>query len=359
MTPAASCISLPNCRVLVILCGFLALVSWPSVRAEVALYEAEVAWSDQGERDRASAFRQALRQVLVKVTGLRRFADTVQIESLVENAQGLVQQYQLRTVEVGLGETSVQEPRLWARFDEGAVERLVREAGLPVWSRPRPSVLAWIAAESDGSSLMVGSEGTEGIAEILRRGAASRGVSLGLPLLDIEDQVLAGPPELWAEAEDRLRAASERYQPGSILIGRIQRAVLWEARWSLLLPGAAQRWSTEGDVFDLVVDEGIQEAIDALAGHYMSTVLETGGATIVVSVSGVHDFMGYARTMRYLKSLDEVESVDVLAVVSGRLRIGLKLRTGVAGLRELIALGSTLAEDVGDVDGALVLRLVP
>ena len=356
MTPAASCISLPNCRVLVMLCGFLALVSWPSVRAEVALYETEVAWSDHGEGDRASAFRQALRQVLVKVTGLRRFADTVQIESLVENAQGLVQQYQLRTVEVGLGETSVQEPRLWARFDEGAVERLVREAGLPVWSRPRPSALAWIAAESDGSSLMVG---TEGIAEILRRGAESRGVSLALPLLDIEDQVLAGPPELWAEAEDRLRAASERYQPGSILIGRIQRAVLWEARWSLLLPGAAQRWSTEGDVFDLVVDEGIQEAIDALAGHYMSTVPETGGATIVTSVSGVHDFMGYARTMRYLKSLDEVESVDVLAVVSGRLRIGLKLRTGVAGLRELIALGSTLAEDVGDVDGALVLRLVP
>ena len=49
----------------------------------------------------------------------------------------------------------------------------------------------------------------------------------------------------------------------------------------------------------------------------------------------------------------------MLAVVSGRLRIGLKLRTGVAGLRELIALGSTLAEDVGDVDGALALRLVP
>ena len=359
MSPAASRISLPSRRVLVMLCAVLALASGASARAEVALYETEVAWSDQDEGDRASAFRQALRQVLVKVTGLRRFADAAQIESLVENAQGLVQQYQLRTVEVGLGETSVQEPRLWARFDEGAVERLVRDAGLPVWSRPRPSVLAWIAAESDGSPLMVGAEGSEEIAGILRRGAASRGVSLALPLLDLEDQVLAGPPELWAEAEERLRVASERYQPGSILIGRVQREVLWEARWLLLLPGAAQRWSTEGDVFDLVIDEGIQEAIDALADHYMSPVPETGGATIVASVSGVHDFMGYARTMRYLKSLDEVESVDVLAVVSGRLRIGLKLRTGVAGLRELIALGSTLAEDAGDVDGALALRLMP
>ena len=359
MSPAVSRILLPSRRVLVMLCGVLALVSGPSVRAEVALYETEVAWSDRGEGDRASAFRQALRQVLVKVTGLRRFADATQIESLVENAQGLVQQYQLRTVEVGLGEASVQEPRLWVRFDDGAVERLVRDAGLPVWSRPRPSVLAWVAAESDGSPLMVGAEGSGEIAEILRRGAGSRGVSLSLPLLDLEDQVLAGPPELWTEAEERLRVASERYQPGSILIGRIQRAVLWEARWLLLLPGTAQRWSTEGDVLDLVIDEGIQEAIDALAGHYMNPVPETGGATIVASVSGVHDFMGYARTMRYLKSLDEVESVDVLAVVSGRLRIGLKLRTGVAGLRELIALGSTLAEDVGDVDGALALRLVP
>jgi hypothetical protein len=63
--------------------------------------------------------------------------------------------------------------------------------------------------------------------------------------------------------------------------------------------------------------------------------------------------------MRYLESVEEVESIDVLAVVSGRLRLGLKLRTGVAGLRGLFALGSTLAEDAGDVDGALALRLVP
>lgn len=360
MTHAASCISRPSCRVIVTLLVFMASVSGgPSVRAEVALYEAEVAWSDQDAGDRASAFRQALRQVLVKVTGLRRFADTAKFESLVENAQGLVQQYQLRTVELDLGETSVQEPRLWARFDEGAVERLVREAGLPVWSRPRPSVLVWAAAENDGALLVAGAEGAAGIAEILQRGAASRGVSLTLPLFDLQDQALAGPPELWVEAEERIRAASERYQPGSILIGRIDRSVLWEARWLLLLPGAAQRWETEGDVFDLVVDEGVQEAIDVLAAHYMSTVPESGGAAIVVSVSGVHDFMGYARTMGYLESLDEVESVDVLAVVSGRLRLGLKLRTGGAGLRELVALGATLAEDVGDVDGALALRLLP
>lgn len=359
MTRAVSCVSRPAFRALVVLVVYMAWASMPAARAEIALYEAEVPWSDQDAGDRAGAFRQALRQVLLKVTGQRRFADTVPIESLVENAQGFVQQYQLRTVELELGGTSVQEPRLWARFDEGAVGRLVREAGLPVWGRPRPSVLVWISADADGSLLIAGSEGAEGIAEILQRVAASRGVPLLLPLLDIQDQALGGPPELWVEAEDRIQVASERYEPGSILIGRIARGVLWEARWSLLLSGGAQRWKTDGDVFELVVDEGVHEAIDALAGHYMSAVPETGGAAIEVSVTGVHDFTGYARTMQYLESLDEVESVDVLAVVSGRLRLGLRLRTGVAGLRELVALGSTLAEDAGDVEGALALRLLP
>ena len=344
---------------LAMLCVFTASASTPAAPAELALYEAEVPWFDQEAGDRAGAFRQALRQVLVKVTGLRRFDDTAPIESLVGNAQGLVQQYQLRTVEIEIDGTSVQEPRLWARFDEGAVERLVREAGLAVWSRPRPPVLVWLAAGVDGSMLSVGSEGSEAIAEILRRGAASRGALLDLPLLDLQDQVAAGPPELWVEAEERIRIASERYRTGSILIGRIERRVLWEARWLLLLPGAAQRWTTEGDVFELVVDEGVQEAFDALAAHSMSAASETAGASIVVSVSGVHDFMGYGRTLRYLEALDEVESVDVLAVVSGRLRLGLRLRTGVAGLRELVALGSTLAEDAGEVDGALALRLLP
>ena len=359
MTPAVSLVSRPSCRALVMLLAFLVSASGPAARAEVALYEAEVPWFDQDEASRADAFRQALRQVLVKVTGLRRFGDTVSMESLVENAQGLVQQYQLRTVELELDGTSVQEPHLWARFDENAVERLLRDAGLQGWRRPRPNLLAWLAADGDTSLLTAGSEGTEGIAEILRRGAASRGVSLDLPLLDLEDLALAGPPERWVAMEERIRAASERYRPGAILIGRIERGVLWTARWSLLLPGAAQRWRSEGDIFELVIDEGVQEALDALADHDMSTVPETRGAAIVVSVSGVHDFTGYARTMGYLESLEEVESVDVLAVVSGRLRLGLRLRTGVTGLRELVALGSTLAEDAGDVDGALALRLLP
>lgn len=359
MTPAPRCFPPPGFTALVTALVLIAAVGGPASRAEVALYEAEVAWSGRDGADRTIAFRRALRRVLVKITGLRRLAGEAGIESVVENAQGIVQQYQLRTMAVRRGGATVQEPRLWARFDEAAVDRLVREAGLPVWSRTRPPVLAWVAAEREGTLRMAGSEGGEGMAEILRQAADSRGVPLALPLLDLEDRALAGPPELWVEAEERIRAASERYRPGGVLIGRIDRDVLWEARWSLLLPGAAQRWKAEGDLFDLVVEEGVQEAIDALAAHYVSTVSGTGGAAIVVSVSGVHDFTGYARTMRYLESLDEVESIDVLAVFSGRLRLGLKLRTGVAGLRGLVALGATLAEDAGDVDGALALRLLP
>ena len=337
-----------------------AAVGGPAAQAETALYEAEVPWSDRDADSRAGAFRQALRQVIVKVTGRRGFADATSIDSLVENAQAFVQQYQLRTVESGFGEASVPEPSLWARFDEEAVGRLLREAGLVVWSSPRPPVLVWLAMQSGESMLTAGSEGTEATVELLRLGAASRGASMILPLLDLQDLTLAGAPEFWVEAEERIRAASERYRPGSILVGRIERGVLWEARWSLLLPGAAQRWTSGGDVLDLVVDDGFQEALDALVSHYTSAVPpEKGGAAIAVSVSGVHDFAAYVRTVRYLESLGEVESVEVLAVVSGRVRLGLKLRTGVAGLRELIALDSTLAEDAGDVDGALALRLLP
>ena len=328
--------------------------------AESALYEAEVSWSDQDAESRTGAFRQALRQVLVKVTGRRRFTDATPIDSLVENAQAFVQQYQLRTVEAELGEAGSREPRLWTRFDDEAIGRLLRDAGLTVWGSPRPPVLVWLATDSDRSVLTAGSEGSEGTVEVLRRGAASRGVPIILPLLDLQDLTLAGAPELWVEAEDRIRAASERYRPGGILVGRVERGVLWEARWTLLLPGAAQRWTTDGDVLDLVVEDGVQEAIDALASHYTSAASpESGGAAIAVSVSGVHDFPAYVRTVRYLESLGEVESVDVLAVVSGRVRLGLKLRTGVSELRELIALGSTLAEDAGGVDGALALRLLP
>ena len=360
--PAVYRFPLPGARAAGLLLVFAVSAGGPAAAsAEVALYEAEVGWSGGDAEDRVAAFRRALRQVLVKVTGLRRVAEAAEYEPLVANAQGLVQQYQLRTVTVGSGETAVQEPRLWARFDESAVDRLVREAGLPAWSRTRPSVLAWVAVERDGAPRMAGSEGTGDVVDILRRGAAWRGMPLALPLLDLEDLARVGPSEIRAGAEEQVRAASERYRPGGILIGWIERGVLWEARWSLLLPGAAQRWKTEGDVLDLVVDEGVQEAADVLSTRYADAAFEEAArSAIVVSVSGVHDFGGYARTMRYLESLDEVESVEVLAVVPGRLRLGLKLHTGAAELRGLLALGATLAEDAGEVDGAtLALRLLP
>ena len=361
-TPATYRLPLPGARTLAMLLVLAVpvMVGPAAARAETALYEAEIGWSGGEAEERAVAFRRALRQVLVKVTGLRRLAGAAELEPLVENAQGIVQQYQLRTVTVGSGEAAVQEPRLWARFDEAAVDRLVREAGLPAWGRTRPSVLAWVAVEQEGTPRMAGSEGTGDVVEILRRGAAWRGVPLLLPLLDLEDLSRVGAADLRAGAEEQVRAASERYRPGGILIGWIEHGVVWEARWSLLLPGAAQRWKTEGDVLDLVVDEGVQEAADALAARYADAASgEAGRSALVVSVSGVHDFGGYARTMRYLESLDEVESVDVLTVVPGRLRLGLKLRTGAEGLRGLLALGATLAEDAGDVDGALALRLLP
>ena len=362
MNSATSRFSPPDIRAIVVVLGCVAAVSAPAVSAQSTLYEAEVAWTGQGAADRVGAFRRALGQVLVKVTGLRRLAGAQQLEPLVENAQGLVQQYQLRTATVLSGDAALQEPRLWVRFDEAAVDRLVREAGLPAWGRTRRSTLVWVALESGGAPRLVGSGDTEGIAEIFRQGAASRGVPLMLPLLDLEDRAQIGLLDLQVEAEERIRTASERYQPGSILLGRIGQPNdrLWEAQWSLLLPGAAQRWKTEGDVLDLVIDQGVQEVADILSAHYTSAASETVRTTIVVSVSGVHDFTGYARTMQYLQSLEEVESVNVLTVFPGRLRLGLKLlRTSVAGLRETVAIGSTLAEDLDNASGALALRLLP
>ena len=361
MTSASCRFPLPGALAFVALLAFVASAGGPeAARAQTSLYETEVVWSPQGAAEREATFRQALRHVLVKVTGQRRLAEAAEFEPLVENAQGLVQQYQLHTATVPSGETSVQEPRLWVRFDEAGVDRLVREAELPVWGRTRPSVLAWVGVENGGTPRIAGAEGTGDVAAILRRGAAWRGVPLVLPLLDIEDQARIDPSDLRVGVEERVRAASERYQPGGILIGWVERGVLWEGRWSLLLPGATQQWKTEGDVLDLVVAEGVQEAVDALAARYAGAAFEEEAqSAVAVSVGGVHDFAGYARTMRYLESLDEVESVDVLAVVPGRLRLGLKLRGGARGLYELIALGSTLAADAGEVEGALALRLLP
>ncbi len=354
-----------DCRLLI---AFLVLVVGAPVFAasEVRnLYEAEVAVANKDRNIRSEAFGLALLQVAVKVSGRRGAAASPVIVAAMESPDRFVQQFRYRnTTPVAGGNESPESPtlNLWVQFDAPAVDTLMREAGMPVWGRVRPSVLVLVAIESGGRRELLSSDDSGGWAAFIGRAAGERAVPLILPLMDLEDRSQLRTSDVWAGFEDNLRRAAQRYRSEGVLLGRVYERLpdYWEARWRLLLEDGRHEWLDQAEGLDAVLLAGVHESADLLASRFGGFSGAGAASGVEVNVTGIRSLRDYARTLQYLDSLDEVSRVDVTNVKSGSVSFRVDARGGRETVRQVIALGRTLSEDgQGEFNSGLTYRLLP
>ncbi len=348
---------------------FVALVSSLSAfgAAEVQnLYTAQVEVADKGGELRRKAFGIALLKVVVKVSGSRGASANPVIVESVNAPDRFVQQFRyesIETPEAGAGAAPEQAAlRLWVQFDASAVDAVIREAGLPLWGRVRPSLLVLVAIESSGVRELLSSDDPRGWAAFIQRIAGERAVPVVLPLMDLEDRAQLRASDVWAGFEDNVRGAAKRYQSEGVLLGRVYELTpnYWEARWRLLLDDGRSEWLDQGEGLDAVLLAGVHESADRLASRFGGFTGTTAATGVEVNVTGIRSLSDYARTLKYLGSLDEVSRVDVVRVATDGVSFRLDARGGRQSVRQVIALGRTLAEESpSQVTSALNYRLLP
>jgi hypothetical protein len=344
----------------------LVLVS-PAFAAEEVknLYEAEVGVADKDRKVRSEAFGLALRQVAVKVSGQRGAAANPIIVEAMENPDRFVQKFRYDNVLPVAGQAETPDRpalKLWVQLDTPAVDALIREAGMPVWGRVRPSVLVLVAIESVAGRELLSSDDAAGWGAFIRRTAAERAVPLVLPLMDLEDQSRLRASDVWAGFEDNVRTAAQRYRSEGVLLGRIYERLpnFWEARWRLLLDDGRHEWLDQGEGLDAVLLAGVHESADLLASRFGGFTGTTTASGVEVNVTGIRSLRDYARALNYLDSLDGVSRVDVTDVKSGSVSFRVDARGGRETVRQVIALGQTLAEETqANLNAGLNYRLQP
>ena len=309
------------------------------------LHTVRVAVQEQGNLNPALA--RAMREMLVRATGLRRPETSPGVEEALANPESFVQQYLFE---------SDPEFGLIVKFDEGAVSRIVERLGLGWWSRVRPLVVVWLVVEGErGRKSYVDS------ASAAAAGAAAagdeRGLPLLFPLLDIEDRVALPEFAVWGGFPEPIRRASERYAADAILVGRAYRGEsgLWQARWTLL-GDEDEDFRTAGESLEAAAAEGVHQVADRFAARFARRGEAAALAPASIAVAGVERLEDYARVLRYLASIDVVEELQVVRVEPSRVRLVLRARGGRPALAELIALGRTLVPEAeagsGATDGA-------
>lgn len=323
------------------------------------LYDAEVAVTAQDVAQRQDAMRAALAEVLVKVTGNRAIGAVPGVAEMVANAPQYAQQYVYRAAPVALGAKAPQinGKVMWVRFDRDVLNRVLRQAGIGIWGRGRPTLLLWLNLRDSSDYLVLGADNKPEWKQFIESVAKARGVPLMLPTLDADDLANLQAVDLWtAPPEDVLRI-SARYQPEAILLGRIDvRDGVWRASWSLYDQENRQTWNTPGNSRDGVVLDGLQGAIDELSSLYTNAGVAESGT--LLQVVGVKTLAGYARVSKYLESLASVTGAQLVRVEGAELYYRVEVQGGMQRLANDIRLGAVLAPLPADtaVEGAPTVR---
>ena len=221
------------------------------------LYSARVIAEDRGNLD--LALTQAMRSMLVRLTGLRRPEESPGVKEAIASPERFVQQYLFESG-AGVG--------LTVTFDRGAVDRLVEQLGLGRWSRVRPRVIVWLAVEDErGRKSFVDSASPAAAA--IDEPARERGMPFILPLLDIEDRMTLPVSTLWGGFPEPIQRASQRYAADAVLTGRAWRGEtgLWKVRWTLF-GELTREFRTSGESLDAAITEGMHEVVDRFAARF-------------------------------------------------------------------------------------------
>lgn len=278
------------------------------------LYDFEVEVADQSEKNRRQAISEAMRGVLVKLTGERAIISRPDVIGIVQEAERFIQQYEYRQKIIEDPENpdnTQRQLRLWARFNKSALQNKLRENGIPQWGHERPTTLVWLVIQDEKGRNYVSQDLYPEIIEQLNFQASQRGIQLIYPLFDLEDTMQVKTSDIWVGFNDIVILASERYQPDAIIIGTMEKKgeEQWSTRWTTRIKQQATNWDFTAPDMEIALNDGVDGLADRLAQNYTQPVFQGNASSFDIIVGDIGSYERYVRVMEYLSGINSVSEV--------------------------------------------------
>lgn len=314
-----------------------------------SLYSVEVPF-DPDDPDRKNAYRTALNQVLIRVTGTTAAAGSPELAQIFPNPARYVSQYR-----------NGPDNSVIVTLDGAAIETVLRQSGAMVWGSERPLTLAWIAVDwGQGKREIVAADDaqrTPAAARSIDRNrllrervgeiAKLRGVPVVFPLLDTEDLESLSFSDIWGGFDDIVLAASQRYGATSILVGRVRAQESQGNRWTWYLNDERQDWSGEPEeVVNLMADSLALQF--AFSGNAPREVIQ-------LSIFGIDSVVAYGEVQRLIENLSAIDKHVVQIVAGDKITYEVQVQGGVERLQRALA-QSRLLEPMAASDAAIDSR---
>ncbi len=207
-------IRLVKAAIATVMCASVIYAPLVSATQRVIVNEAHIQVDDQSQRTQQSALKQALRQVIVKLSGSAEVLTNPGVRAALSSPQSYLRSYRFNFED---GKTFYI-----ADFDQAKLSSLLQREMLPLWGAVRPETLVWIAEEQGNASRTILDETSPSVLkDTLQATAKERGVPLSLPLMDLTDSVNITSFDVWGRFVEPLKLASSRYATDNIIGARI------------------------------------------------------------------------------------------------------------------------------------------
>jgi uncharacterized protein len=318
------------------LCVAALYVSPAHAAARTELYQATAPLSDRSETAQTVAFQNAMRTVLVRVTGRRSAEEDPALAPLVSNARRYVQQYR-----------AAADNQLWVAFDGPSIERWLTQNGQPLWGHERPTTLVLLAVQTGGSGTVITADDTSELKTSIDAAAASRGVPLLWPTAADLQRTRLDYATVSGGTASTVADMGRRIGGEGVLIGRASGGgANANVRWVHLFQDRSSEYS--GTL------EGVNRAADLYAGMFAAS-----GSVVPVDIEvvGVNDLREYASVETYLQSLTFISHVSVESLSGNVVRFRLATRGGAESLQRALSLSGRLQPVAGGENGVQRFQL--
>ncbi|MBC3767345.1 DUF2066 domain-containing protein [Neptunicella marina] len=295
----------------------------------VALYNANVVMT--AEMTQKQAARQALQRVLIKVSGSLNVAEHSDVRKQLSDATDYLLSYQF--------DLQDQQRIYRAQFDQQKVDKLLRDAGLAIWGKTRPSTLIWLAEQQDEefNRTIISEQSQSQSKELVLQRGKERGLDLSFPLVDLDDLMRVSVYDVWGRFLQPVVDASQRYQADSMVIARIYQQkqiaegmdeslakVVWHLDWSFVLGNRVEQQSAEDLERDVVISQMVNSIADTLANRYaIEANTNPVSHYIELTVTNISGLAVYENVRIFLKQLTAVADVTLshISGTNGRYRL--------------------------------------
>jgi hypothetical protein len=303
------------------------------------LYRVLVPVDDQTTESREIGIKIAFSEMLVKLSGNSQILQSPQLKPFLSDPKAYLDS-------VGFNQLSNTEADkniatgLDVKFDRPSVDKLLKQAQLPIIPAIRPTFLVWLMVDDivDGRRVLDESSaekiGAEDhffdLLEAFNDSMQTRAIPYFLPSYDLEDQLSLSAKDAWAMNIEALNNASKRYEADGWFALRIFKASDGQIRgaWAYQEAGNRQMDDFYGDSMVDLIGDSVDQVLDALLQtHTYIPQLETD--KLLVQIDGVLSYKNYQAALARLEQLELVEALQLYSVSEGELVVAIEINAGV------------------------------